>query len=110
MHSHSVLTAPYVQVDHGWSDFSEWYDEKSWWPLGRPVGSTVYPGLMVSGGVVPLRWAFCRHTLQQLLAFIHSHTGGLQLTMLSKFGGTICKPALARVGDLRRDLSRHGGP
>ena len=40
----------------------------------------------------------------------HSFTHRLQLTMLSKFGGTTCKPVLARVGDLRRDLSRHGGP
>ena len=35
-------------VDHGWEAFSQWYDYESWYPLGRPVGSTVYPGLMVT--------------------------------------------------------------
>ncbi|CBZ30664.1 oligosaccharyl transferase-like protein [Leishmania mexicana MHOM/GT/2001/U1103] len=30
---------------HGWSAFFSWFDYMSWYPLGRPVGSTTYPGL-----------------------------------------------------------------
>ena len=25
-------------VDNGWKKFINWYDERSWYPLGRPVG------------------------------------------------------------------------
>eukprot|EP00048_Salpingoeca_helianthica_P015016 m.224640 g.224640 ORF g.224640 m.224640 type:complete len:744 (+) comp16518_c0_seq1:2306-4537(+) len=35
-------------VDHGYQKFSTWYDEEVWYPLGRPVGSTIYPGMMVT--------------------------------------------------------------
>ena len=28
--------------------FSTWFDDKVWWPLGRPVGTTTYPGMMVT--------------------------------------------------------------
>ena len=34
-------------VANGWSKFINWYDEKSWYPLGRPVGTTIYPGLQI---------------------------------------------------------------
>ncbi|KAL7702605.1 oligosaccharyl transferase subunit [Lotmaria passim] len=31
--------------EHGWTAFFHWFDYMSWYPLGRPVGSTTYPGL-----------------------------------------------------------------
>ena len=31
-------------VDNGWEAFSTWYDYESWYPIGRPVGTTLYPG------------------------------------------------------------------
>ena len=34
--------------EHGWAKFSTWYDYESWYPLGRPVGTTTYPGMMVT--------------------------------------------------------------
>eukprot|EP00005_Dracoamoeba_jomungandri_P008973 CAMPEP_0174263992 /NCGR_PEP_ID=MMETSP0439-20130205/20885_1 /TAXON_ID=0 /ORGANISM="Stereomyxa ramosa, Strain Chinc5" /LENGTH=916 /DNA_ID=CAMNT_0015349661 /DNA_START=19 /DNA_END=2769 /DNA_ORIENTATION=+ len=33
--------------DNGWSAFFKWYDYKSWYPLGRPVGTTIYPGMQI---------------------------------------------------------------
>jgi len=33
---------------NGWQRFCTWFDYKSWYPLGRPVGSTIYPGLQVT--------------------------------------------------------------
>ncbi|TPP44386.1 Oligosaccharyl transferase STT3 subunit family protein [Leishmania donovani] len=33
---------------HGWSAFFSWFDYMSWYPLGRPVGSTTYPGLQLT--------------------------------------------------------------
>ena len=33
--------------EHGWRAFKSWYDYKVWYPLGRPVGTTIYPGMQV---------------------------------------------------------------
>ena len=32
-------------VDNGWEKFFKWYDHSVWYPLGRPVGTTIYPGM-----------------------------------------------------------------
>jgi dolichyl-diphosphooligosaccharide--protein glycosyltransferase len=39
-------------VDNGWEKFSTWYDEGVWYPLGRPVGTTVYPGMMLTASAI----------------------------------------------------------
>ncbi|OEU16207.1 putative oligosaccharyl transferase [Fragilariopsis cylindrus CCMP1102] len=31
--------------EHGAKKFFQWFDYKVWYPLGRPVGSTIYPGM-----------------------------------------------------------------
>ncbi|KAL8271929.1 hypothetical protein Esti_004053 [Eimeria stiedai] len=33
---------------NGFSEFWNWYDDASWYPLGRPVGQTLFPGLMTT--------------------------------------------------------------
>jgi len=35
-------------AEHGASKFFRWYDYQSWYPLGRPVGSTIYPGMQIT--------------------------------------------------------------
>lgn len=30
---------------HGTKKFFQWFDYQSWYPLGRPVGTTIYPGM-----------------------------------------------------------------
>lgn len=37
-------------VEHGFYKFLDWFDRLSWYPLGRIVGTTVYPGLMYTSG------------------------------------------------------------
>ncbi|GMS88711.1 hypothetical protein PENTCL1PPCAC_10886, partial [Pristionchus entomophagus] len=39
-------------VEHGFYNFLNWFDERAWYPLGRIVGGTVYPGLMVTSGLI----------------------------------------------------------
>ncbi|KAH7815452.1 putative dolichyl-diphosphooligosaccharide--protein glycosyltransferase subunit STT3B [Monocercomonoides exilis] len=39
-------------VDEGIYKFHNWFDERAWYPLGRIVGGTVYPGLMWSAALV----------------------------------------------------------
>ncbi|KAJ3246813.1 oligosaccharyl transferase stt3 subunit [Chytriomyces hyalinus] len=37
-------------VEKGFYEFLNWFDELSWYPLGRVVGGTVYPGIIVTAG------------------------------------------------------------
>jgi hypothetical protein len=37
----------YLDV-HGWHKFFHWFDYESWYPLGRPVGTTIYPGMQIT--------------------------------------------------------------
>ncbi|CAG8463541.1 92_t:CDS:2 [Diversispora eburnea] len=39
-------------VANGFYEFWNWFDERSWYPLGRVVGGTVYPGLMVTSATI----------------------------------------------------------
>jgi dolichyl-diphosphooligosaccharide--protein glycosyltransferase len=39
-------------VKEGIYAFHNWFDEMAWYPLGRIVGGTVYPGLMWSAALV----------------------------------------------------------
>jgi len=39
-------------VNEGLYNFLNWFDEGSWYPLGRIVGGTVYPGLMLTAAAV----------------------------------------------------------
>jgi len=36
-------------AEHGAAKFFKWYDYQSWYPLGRPVGTTIYPGMQIAG-------------------------------------------------------------
>lgn len=44
--------ATHYMVEHGWYDFLNWFDERAWYPLGRIVGGTTFPGLMVVSGTI----------------------------------------------------------
>lgn len=39
-------------VENGYYEFVNWFDEMSWYPLGRVVGGTVYPGIMVTAALL----------------------------------------------------------
>ncbi|KAL1583677.1 hypothetical protein WHR41_07540 [Cladosporium halotolerans] len=39
-------------VQHGFADFWDWFDDRTWHPLGRVTGGTLYPGLMVTSGAI----------------------------------------------------------
>ncbi|RAL01560.1 dolichyl-diphosphooligosaccharide--protein glycosyltransferase subunit STT3 [Aspergillus ibericus CBS 121593] len=39
-------------VQHGFESFWDWFDDRTWHPLGRVTGGTLYPGLMVTSGVI----------------------------------------------------------
>lgn len=35
-------------VEEGFYNFHNWFDDRAWYPLGRIIGGTIYPGLMVT--------------------------------------------------------------
>ncbi|KAF0690493.1 Aste57867_18118 [Aphanomyces stellatus] len=37
---------------NSFSDFLNWFDDRAWYPLGRVVGGTLYPGLMLISATV----------------------------------------------------------
>ncbi|KAL0251742.1 hypothetical protein GEMRC1_000954 [Eukaryota sp. GEM-RC1] len=47
-------------VEKGFYEFHNWFDDKVWYPLGRNVGGTVYPGLMWTTAI-----------LYKILHFLH---------------------------------------
>lgn len=36
----------------GWTKFFTWFDYMSWYPLGRPVGTTIYPGMQITSVLI----------------------------------------------------------
>lgn len=46
-------------VNHDFREFWNFFDSESWYPLGRNVGATVYPGLMVIVFLYSPRQDFC---------------------------------------------------
>lgn len=47
-------------VSHTFYEFLNWFDDRTWYPLGRVTGGTLYPGLMVTSGII---WHFLRDWL-----------------------------------------------
>ncbi|OXV10367.1 hypothetical protein Egran_01871 [Elaphomyces granulatus] len=39
-------------IQHGFYSFWDWFDDRTWHPLGRVTGGTLYPGLMVTSGAI----------------------------------------------------------
>ena len=58
--------------ENGWAKFSTWYDYESWYPLGRPVGTTTYPGMMVTAVAIfrALTWLGVPCTINDVCVFI----------------------------------------
>lgn len=46
-------------AEQGFYSFHNWFDDRAWYPLGRIIGGTIYPGLMVtSAAFYHLCWLF----------------------------------------------------
>ncbi|XP_060518289.1 dolichyl-diphosphooligosaccharide--protein glycosyltransferase subunit STT3A isoform X2 [Cylas formicarius] len=47
-------------AEQGFYAFHNWFDDRAWYPLGRIIGGTIYPGLMITSA-----------TLYRLCQFLH---------------------------------------
>ncbi|KAF8323525.1 oligosaccharyl transferase STT3 subunit [Cantharellus anzutake] len=41
-----------VLTTDGFYEFWNWFDPTAWYPLGRVVGGTIYPGIMTTSGII----------------------------------------------------------
>uniref|UniRef100_A0A2P2HXG9 Dolichyl-diphosphooligosaccharide--protein glycosyltransferase subunit STT3A n=1 Tax=Hirondellea gigas TaxID=1518452 RepID=A0A2P2HXG9_9CRUS len=39
-------------AEKGFYSFHNWFDDRAWYPLGRIIGGTIYPGLMVTSAII----------------------------------------------------------
>ncbi|THD18903.1 Glycosyltransferase family 66 protein [Fasciola hepatica] len=39
-------------TENGFYEFHDWFDDMAWYPLGRIIGGTIYPGLMVTSSLL----------------------------------------------------------
>ena len=39
-------------TEEGFYSFLNWFDDRAWYPLGRIIGGTIYPGLMVTSALL----------------------------------------------------------
>jgi len=39
-------------AEEGYYNFHNWFDERAWYPLGRIIGGTIYPGLMITSVII----------------------------------------------------------
>jgi dolichyl-diphosphooligosaccharide--protein glycosyltransferase len=69
---------------HTLHEFFTWFDHESWYPLGRPVGTTIYPGLQLVGVFL---WRALNHfgvkmSLNDVCVFIPVWFGTLATVLL----------------------------
>ncbi|XP_040581769.1 dolichyl-diphosphooligosaccharide--protein glycosyltransferase subunit STT3A [Lepeophtheirus salmonis] len=50
--------------EEGFYAFHNWFDDRAWYPLGRIIGGTIYPGLMVTSASIYHFLSFLNVTLE----------------------------------------------
>ena len=51
-------------TEEGFYNFHNWFDDRAWYPLGRIIGGTIYPGLMVTSALLYHVLHFLNVTIQ----------------------------------------------
>ena len=61
----------YLQ-QHGWYAFFHWFDHASWYPLGRPVSTTIYPAMHITAAAIHAGLNACGlgWTLEDVCCFV----------------------------------------
>ena len=59
-------------ADEGFYSFHNWFDDRAWYPLGRIIGGTIYPGLMVTSAAIyhALRWFHITIDIRNVCVFL----------------------------------------
>jgi dolichyl-diphosphooligosaccharide--protein glycosyltransferase len=86
--------------EEGWTKFFHWYDHMSWYPLGRPVGTTIYPGMQITSCVIckALEMLGTPMSLNDVCVFVPAWFGVIATTFLALLAGECAGFASAGVG------------
>ncbi|CAE7254951.1 STT3A, partial [Symbiodinium necroappetens] len=81
---------------HGWKKFFTWFDHQSWYPLGRPVATTIYPGMQITAVAL---WQMLRQwepswTLNLVCCYMPAWLGAVS----SIFSGLLASECLGGLG------------
>eukprot|EP00042_Codosiga_hollandica_P044844 m.448023 g.448023 ORF g.448023 m.448023 type:complete len:124 (-) comp56885_c0_seq9:1211-1582(-) len=61
-------------VSEGFYSFHNWFDERAWYPLGRIIGGTIYPGeILQLLAQTPRRFPPSSPSFLSLFSFPHAH-------------------------------------
>lgn len=83
---------------HGWTAFFHWYDYMSWYPLGRPVGTTIYPGLQITSVAIHRLLRFLGPDYKQTLNYVCCYLpcwGGASATLFTALLAWECSGSAA---------------
>jgi len=86
-------------VEHGWHKFQAWFDDKSWYPLGRHVGSTTYPGLQLTAWAIfeGLKRSGFEISLNDVCVLIPAGFGAIASLFTGALGYEVTKSSNAAV-------------
>jgi len=87
-------------VNHGAEAFWKWYDLESWYPLGRPVGTTIYAGLQFTSAYIfyALQAIGMPMSLNDVCVFVPAWFGVVATTFLALLASECAGFASAGVG------------
>ncbi|XP_076065049.1 catalytic subunit 3A of the oligosaccharyltransferase complex [Oratosquilla oratoria] len=59
-------------AEEGFYSFHNWFDDRAWYPLGRIIGGTIYPGLMVTSAAIyhVLNWVHITVDIRNVCVFL----------------------------------------
>ncbi|KAK8390525.1 hypothetical protein O3P69_010305 [Scylla paramamosain] len=59
-------------AEEGFYSFHNWFDDRAWYPLGRIIGGTIYPGLMVTSASIYhiLNWLHITIDVRNVCVFL----------------------------------------
>lgn len=59
-------------AEEGFYNFHNWFDDRAWYPLGRIIGGTIYPGLMVTSAIIyhVLNWLHISVDVRNVCVFL----------------------------------------
>jgi len=83
--------------EHGWKKFVTWFDYMSWYPLGRPVGTTIYPGMQVVAVWIK-RYIMKDMSLNDVCVYIPAWFGVIATVFTSLIGYECSLPAINKPG------------
>lgn len=70
--------------DNGWKRFVNWFDYMAWYPLGRPVGTTIYPGMQVTAVWLTKVWLPIWFGVKQFFGQLFGFGGDISVRAVTK--------------------------